>query len=72
MEFKKCNRCGNFFVSGNSNICYDCSIKDSNDIAKLNSIIDSTNIATAYELSINSGIKLDNINRYIENKSIVF
>lgn len=70
MEFKKCSRCGNFFMSGDTNICYNCSIKDRNDIAKLNSIIDSTNIATPYELSINSGIKLDNINRFIENKSI--
>ena len=70
MEFKRCNRCGNFFMSGESNTCYDCAIKDRNDIAKLNSILDNSSINSAYELSINSGIKLGNINRYIENKSI--
>ena len=69
MEFKKCNRCGSFFMSGDTNICYDCSIKDRIDIAKLNSIIDNTNIANINELSISSGIKLDNINRFIKNKS---
>ena len=72
MEFKKCNRCGNFFVSGNDDTCYNCSIKDRNDIAKLNNILDNSDIQSAYELSINSGIKLDNINRFIENKSITF
>ena len=72
MEFKKCNRCGNFFVSGNEDTCYNCSIKDKNDIAKLNSILDDSNIQSAYELSINSGIKLDNINRFIESNFITF
>ena len=70
MEFKKCNRCGNFFVSGSTDTCYNCSIKDKNDISKLNSILENESIDSAYELSINSGVKLDNINRFIDNKFI--
>lgn len=70
MEFKRCCRCGNFFVSNENDICDNCTIKDRNDIAKLNSILNSSSITSAYELSINSGIKLDNINRFINNNSI--
>jgi len=70
MEFKRCNRCGNFFMSGDTDICYDCLIKDRNDIAKLNNILSNANINSAYELSINSGVKETNINRFIDNKYI--
>ena len=31
MEFKKCNRCGSFFVS-DGNICSKCSVKDEQEI----------------------------------------
>lgn len=72
MEFKRCMRCGSFFVAGN-NICCDCELKDRNDIAKLNNILEnSPNINSIEELSLNSGINLSNINRFIENKFISF
>ena len=70
MELKKCNRCGVFFASSEESTCYSCSIKDKNDVSKLNSIIENSPVESAYELSINSGVKLDNINRYIENNLI--
>ncbi len=70
MEFKRCCRCGDFFVSSDSDVCNNCMVKDKNDIAKLNYIISSSNIDSAYELSNYSGVKLDNINRYIDNNSI--
>lgn len=70
MEFKRCMRCGNFFVSSN-NICADCESKDRNDIAKLNNILDgSPNINSIQELSINSGINPSNIARFIDNNFI--
>ena len=72
MEFKKCNRCGNFFVSLENDVCSDCAIKDRNDVAKLNSILSNSDINSTYELSINSGIKENNINRFIKNKFIEF
>lgn len=70
MEFKRCMRCGNFFVS-NNNICANCEEKDKNDIAKLNNILEeSPNINSIQELSINSGINPSNITRFIDNKFI--
>ena len=70
MNFKRCNRCGNFFVSDN-NICYDCEIKDRADIAKLNTILESSSgISSVNELSANSGITPTNINRFIDNNFI--
>lgn len=70
MEFKRCPRCGNFFVS-NNNICCNCQVKDRADIAKLNNILDSfSNINSINELSANSGVNPSNINRFIENKFI--
>lgn len=70
MDFKKCNRCGNFFIS-DSDICYECAVKDKADIAKLNNIlINNSGINSVNELSANSGINPNNINRYINNNFI--
>ena len=70
MEFKKCNRCGNFFVSEN-NICYECEIKDKADIAKLNNIlINNSEINSINDLSSTSGVNPSNINRFIDNNFI--
>ena len=70
MNFKRCNRCGNFFMSDND-ICYDCRIKDKADIAKLNNIlINTSGINSINELSENSGVNPTNINRFIDNKFI--
>lgn len=70
MDFKKCNRCGNFFVS-HSDICCNCQTKDRADISKLNDILDThLNINSINELSVNSGVNPSNINRFIENNFI--
>ena len=72
MDFKRCNRCGNFFMS-DSDICYDCGIKDKADIAKLNNILEEcTGINSVNELSANSGVNPTNINRFIDNNFISF
>lgn len=72
MDFKKCNRCGNFFTSVND-ICYECEIKDRADIAKLNNIlINNSGINSINELSANSGVNPSNINRFIDNNFISF
>ena len=69
MEFRKCMRCGCFFTSDN-NICCNCESKDKIDIAKLNSILEENNIFNSIQdLSIASGININNLNRFIsENK----
>ena len=70
MEFKKCLRCGCFFAS-NNNVCCNCETKDSFDIARLNSILeDNDSFNSIEELSNISGINLNNLNRFIEDKKI--
>lgn len=70
MEFKKCMRCGCFFMS-NNNVCYNCESKDRMDISKLNSILDeSHSFNSVQDLSILSGVNMNNLNRFIENNQI--
>lgn len=70
MEFKKCVRCGCFFMSDNS-VCCNCETKDKFDIAKLNSIIgENYSINSIEDLSTLSGINTNNINRYITDNKI--
>lgn len=68
MEFKKCVRCGCFFMSEND-VCLKCQTRDIQDINKLNNFIDnSTDINSIAELSTSTGVSLNNINRFIEDK----
>ena len=70
MEFKKCARCGCFFMSNNE-VCCNCESKDMSDIAKLNNILeDNINIKSIQELSCECGITINNLNRYIKNNKI--
>lgn len=70
MEFKKCVRCGCFFMSDNS-VCCNCETKDKFDIANLNSIIEENySINSIEDLSTLSGINTNNINRYINDNKI--
>lgn len=70
MEFKKCMRCGCFFMSDND-VCCNCQSKDRMDISKLNSILDETNnFNSIQDLSILSGVNMNNLNRFIANKQI--
>lgn len=72
MDFKKCNRCGNFFVS-NNDLCYNCEVKDKADIAKLNDIlVNCSGIDSINDLSATSGVNPTNINRFIDNNFISF
>lgn len=70
MDFKKCMRCGCFFMSDN-NVCCNCESKDRMDISKLNSILDETNnFNSVQDLSILSGVNMNNLNRFISNNQI--
>lgn len=71
MEFRKCVRCGCFFVSDNE-VCPKCLPKDMCDISKLTNYIndnDTKNVTIA-NLSANTGITLKNINRYLDSNVI--
>ena len=70
MEFKKCMRCGCFFMSEN-NICCNCESKDKMDIAKLNTILnDNISFNSVQDLSIASGVNINNLNRFIKNNQL--
>ncbi len=68
MEFKKCDRCGCFFLS-DSNVCYNCSPKDSFEMSKLKSYLEGENYSNSIDsISVDTGISVKNLNRYFENK----
>lgn len=71
MEFKKCNRCGCFFLSEN-NVCCSCADKDKIEIIKLNNYIEETidEIPSVDDLSANTGVTVKNIKRFAENNSL--
>lgn len=70
MEFKKCVRCGCFFMS-NNDVCCNCESKDRFDIAKLTNIIEENiSFNSIEDLSIASGVNLHNLNRFIADNKI--
>lgn len=65
MEFKKCNRCGCFFVSDNS-VCCKCSQKDESEITRLkNYFEENDSVSSLEELSNNTGITIKNLDRFM-------
>lgn len=72
MDFKKCERCGCFFLSEDS-VCFNCKPKDKADSAKLLTYLESKNsISSIEEISLNTGISSKNITRYLEGKTSIF
>ena len=67
MEFKKCARCGNFFAS-ELDVCESCSSKDRMDVVKFKGYIEENgNTVSAEQISLNTGIAIKNVNRYLSN-----
>lgn len=69
MEFKKCERCGAFFVS-DDNVCYNCSSKEKADFSKFKNYIEESNINninSLNDLSIGAGISSKTLNRFLNN-----
>lgn len=67
MEFKKCERCGCFFLS-ESNVCENCSPKDNFEMSKLKNYFESENYSNSINsISVDTGITVKNLNRYLEN-----
>lgn len=65
-EFKKCKRCGSFFVS-NNDVCGNCSSKDELEITKLKNYFELNSEASSLEeISNNTGITVKNLDRYME------
>ncbi len=74
MEFKKCVRCGSFFVT-DGDVCQNCIPKDRLDRFKFDDYVGSTLDSSADSISINTGVSLKNVNRYLSqsgNSSNIF
>ena len=65
MELNKCIRCGSFYVSGND-VCPSCAEKDTNEIYSLKSFVDENPITSLENISFQTGISVNNINRFIK------
>lgn len=64
MEFKKCVRCGSFFVTA-GDVCQSCEPKDNLDMVKFRDYIEFSHENSADIISINTGINIRNVNRYL-------
>ncbi|MBR3153052.1 MAG: hypothetical protein IKF52_05605 [Clostridia bacterium] len=68
MEFKKCPRCGNFYVTENS-VCHGCTNSENLDVAKLKGYFEEFGTgASVQDISVKTGINSRNLNRYLENE----
>ena len=65
MEFKKCVRCGSFFVT-DGDVGQSCMPKDRLDLVKFQDYVEANvdNIS-ADTIAINTGISVRNVNRYL-------
>ncbi len=64
MEFKKCERCGCFFIS-EDNVCCNCKTKDRADTIKLQNFIEEHGTSCSIEeISSQTGITIKNLNRF--------
>lgn len=66
MDFKKCTRCGNFYIS-NGNVCPKCSVKENFELSTFKSYVAENGLGDSVDvISGITGISAKNINRFIE------
>lgn len=66
MEFKKCSRCGNFYVS-NGMVCPKCTPKDNFEFSAFQSYVAENGLNNSVDaISGATGISAKNINRFME------
>ena len=64
MEFKKCNRCGGFFVNA-GNVCPKCSPKDNLELATFKNYIEENGLSSIDSMAAGTGISTKNLNRFM-------
>ena len=70
MEFNKCSRCGNFFIS-NDDVCPKCKAKDTLEFKTFETYIEENGITNNLDaLSNETGISVKNINRYLNHSNL--
>ncbi len=66
MDFKKCERCGCFFVT-NSSVCPKCEPKETFEMQKFKDYLNQNiSLDSIKDVSINTGISEKNLNRFIK------
>lgn len=66
MDFKKCSRCGNFYIS-NGLVCPKCQPKDDFEFSSFKSYVAENGLGSSIdEISGKTGISVKNLNRFIE------
>lgn len=66
MDFNKCSRCGNFYVSSDD-VCPKCKTKDNLEFNKFKTYIEENGLVNDINLLSNqTGISQKNINRFID------
>lgn len=68
MEFKKCARCGCFFVT-EGDVCTNCTPKDRLDIFKVQNYFEENQNNSIDNISINTGVSSRNVQRYLNNQN---
>ena len=65
MEFNKCSRCGNFYIS-NDDVCPKCSTKDNLEFKAFKSYIQENGLTQNLDtISGETGISVKNLNRFL-------
>lgn len=67
MEFKRCARCGCFFVT-EGDVCSICSPKDRLDMHKVQNYFEETSDNSTYNIAISTGVSEKNVSRYLNFK----
>ena len=66
MEFNKCSRCGNFYIS-NDLVCPKCKAKDAFEFETFQSYIQENGLTQNLDtISIQTGISVKNLNRFLD------
>ena len=65
MDFKKCNRCGSFYLS-DGDVCPKCNTKDTFELSTFKKYIEKNGTDfTINEISQELGIQVSNLNRFL-------
>lgn len=68
MEFKRCARCGCFFVT-EGEVCSSCAPKDRLDIFKVKNYFEENSDNSIDTISINTGVSTKNVARYLNSQN---
>ena len=70
MEFNRCSRCGNFYLS-QGNVCPKCSAKDNLELSTFKTYLQENGLNSSLEnISGQTGISVKNLNRFLNYEDI--